>query len=111
MRWRISAAALRVKVMARISSGRSETASKRNTRCTSSEVLPEPAGALTAKEALISSAFWRTEASASLWLVFGMPVHKILIFRHTVQTGELVCSAKNRRCFKNAAISVRITLG
>jgi hypothetical protein len=46
---RISPAALRVNVIAMISSGRSTMASRRRKRCVSSSVLPEPAGAWTMK--------------------------------------------------------------
>jgi hypothetical protein len=63
-RRRISPAALRVKVMATISSGSSTCASSTSSRCISSSVLPEPAGACTMKERDASSASVRTAASS-----------------------------------------------
>jgi len=60
MRSRISPAALRVKVMATISSGLSTTASSRKNRCVSNSVLPDPAGACTMKLRPGSSACRRT---------------------------------------------------
>ncbi|CAI8289601.1 MAG: Uncharacterised protein [Cellvibrionales bacterium UBA7375] len=47
MRWRISAAALRVKVIQSISSGFSTMVKSFNTRWVINPVLPEPAGAET----------------------------------------------------------------
>src|ERR1035437_1132204 len=56
MRWRISAAATLVKVMATISAGSLTSASRRKKRRVSRSVLPEPAGACTRMERLGSSA-------------------------------------------------------
>src|SRR6185437_11026962 len=64
-RARISAAARRVKVIARISSGSSTTASSRNNRCVRTVVLPDPAGACRITERLGSIA--RSRASSSAW--------------------------------------------
>src|SRR6185503_6518480 len=63
-RWRISAAALMVKVMATISSGFCTTPRSLAKRLTSRSVLPEPAGAWTMNERLTSSAASRCFASA-----------------------------------------------
>lgn len=49
-RWRISSAALRVKVMARMSEGAAPASSSRSMRVTSSHVLPLPAQASTTTE-------------------------------------------------------------
>ena len=54
-RSRISAVAARVKVMAKICSGSSTSASSFSSRRVSSSVLPEPAGACTRKELSVSS--------------------------------------------------------
>src|SRR5918992_6135078 len=65
-RFRISAAALRVKVMARISSGRSTAESSFRNRRTRSSVFPEPAGAWTMNERAGSRARSRSPASAMM---------------------------------------------
>src|SRR6185436_9189674 len=63
-RWRISAAALMVKVMATISSGFCTTPRSFAKRFTKRSVLPEPAGAWTMNERRTSSAASRCLASA-----------------------------------------------
>src|SRR6266513_5292104 len=63
-RARISAAALRVKVMARIAPGWSTVHSRRRKRCVSMEVLPDPAGACSRIERRGSTARSRASASA-----------------------------------------------
>ena len=75
MRLRISAAALRVNVMASSDSGRSTTASNARKRCVSSSVLPEPAGACTMKLRVTSSAVSRacaSSCSSSLGCIVGL---------------------------------------
>jgi len=64
MRCCISAAALRVKVIARISSGASTAASSARKRAVSTVVLPEPAGACSSIERWMSSASRRARWSA-----------------------------------------------
>src|SRR6185437_3234725 len=64
-RARISAAARRVKVIARISSGSSTTARRRSNRCVRTVVLPEPAGACRMTERSGSMARSRAKSSAS----------------------------------------------
>src|SRR6185312_4626602 len=68
-RARISAAALRVKVMARISPGSSTRASSVRKRCVSTAVLPEPAGASSSTEpepAPARARAWSSSRGASL---------------------------------------------
>ena len=65
----ISAAAFLVKVMQRISSGRWAWANSLSTRWVSSSVLPEPAGARTAKDCWGSKACWRCWKSSGCLFV------------------------------------------
>src|ERR1700733_1539426 len=62
---RMAAAALRVKVTARISSGSSTHSRRRRKRFVSTVVLPEPAGACSTTEIVGSIASARARASAS----------------------------------------------
>ncbi|MNM79163.1 hypothetical protein D3C81_910880 [compost metagenome] len=66
-RSRISSAALRVKVMARISCGAAPASSKRTSRATSSHVLPLPAHASTTTERAGSQAARVKSASSMGW--------------------------------------------
>src|ERR1700722_6110725 len=66
MRARMAAAALRVKVTARISSGSSTLSRSRMNRAVNTVVLPEPAGACSTIERLGSVASSRARASAAL---------------------------------------------
>src|SRR5579871_1290531 len=63
MRSRISCAARRVKVSARMRSGASTRCSNRKYRCASNVVLPLPAGACTSTHPADSTARWRASAS------------------------------------------------
>src|SRR5471032_1016782 len=90
MRARISAAALRVKVTARISSGSATCARSRTKRCVKTLVLPEPAGACSTIDAAGSVAAARACASggAILFALFIFGAFAGLIVNHSCALGD-----------------------